>query len=367
MNLFTDSIIQPRIRSFFSESVKRQHLAHAYLFYGREGCGKEAFALELAKALTCLDEDTKPCNQCSHCLRINHLNHPDVQYIFPISKQTKAEEITANIKSKAANPYRDFDIKGHKNIPIEKIRELKNEAKYAPFEAPKRFFIITAADYLSREAANSFLKLLEEPPESLIIILITHDLNALPDTIRSRCQLVHFPPLTAEQIEAIVKRYHAVDDDLQPIIRIAQNNVKSVFELLETDARENRTRVYQFLQFIAGNDMLALTEQIDLLTLKKDKNSIIHFLQLLLMWLRDVLHYSILHKHDDFINLDFIGPIEKFADYFKNADFQRMIILVEEAARAIEQNAHPALTLTNLAFNLSDVLLTSRQALREAL
>lgn len=367
MNLFSDSIIQDKIRLFFTESLKRRHLAHAYLFYGSEGCGKEAFALEWAKALTCLSENTKPCNQCTHCLRINHLNHPDVQYIFPLSKQTKTEEIAAIIKAKAANPYRNLDIKGHKNIPIEKIRDLKNEAKYAPFEAPKRFFIISEAEYLSREAANSFLKLLEEPPQSLMIILITHDLRALPDTIRSRCQLVYFPPFTAEQIESIVQRYHVADTNLRSIIRIAQNNVKKVFELLETDAQETRTAVHQYLQYTAANDMLALTEQIDALTQKKDKNHIINFLQMLLMWLRDAFHYTILNDHDDFINLDFIVPIEKFADYFKHADFQRMIILVEEATRAIEQNAHPALTLTSLAFNLNEILMKSRPVLREAL
>lgn len=365
MHLFSKSIAQEPIITFFTQSIKHDRLAHAYLFHGSEGSGKEAFAFELAKVLNCQSAEERPCKQCSACLKIDHLTHPDIQYIFPLSKQTKPEAVTQIIKSKAQNPYSGFDIEGHKNIPIEKMRDLKNEAKYAPFEAKKRFFIISGVEYFSREAANSFLKLLEEPPDNLIIILITQDIHSVLDTIRSRCHSIHFPRLTAEQISALVERYGYNIQDLRPIMRMARYNLKKLFALLERDAQEKKAQVYRFLQCMATNNMLELAEIIDILTQKGDKNYIIEFLEIVIFWLRDALHFTILKDREDFINLDFAEAIVKFAQFSRYPEWQEMIGLVEKAVAHIDQNAHPTLTLTMLALEMNDHLLVSHSPLKE--
>ena len=365
MDLFADSIIQDRVKSIFVQSIENNRLAHAYLFYGHEGCGKEAFALELAKVLNCTSGDKKPCNNCPSCIKINQLIHPDLQYIFPLSKQTKQETIAEIKKAKAANPYAGFDIEGHKNIPIEKIRELKNEAKYAPFEAEHRFFVITGAEFFSREAANSFLKLLEEPPDNLIIILISEDLHSLLDTIRSRCQPVFFPSFSDQQITNIVSRYIPNVQDILSIARIAQYNLKKVFNILESDSSENRERVYQFLRAIATNNMLDVADVSDYLAQKRDKNNILDFLNLLILWLRDALHHQVLGDTKDFINLDYIEQIEKFANRYKQSNLQEMIEIIERTSLDIQRNAHPTLTLTNLALELNDHLIKTELPAKE--
>jgi len=365
MDLFTESIIQDRVKTFFTQSIESNRLAHAYLFYGHEGSGKEAFAFELAKVLNCASDDQKPCNECTSCIKINQLIHPDLQYVFPISKQTKPETITEIKKAKAANPYAGFDIEGHKNIPIEKIRELKNEAKYAPFEAKHRFFVLTGAEFFSREAANSFLKLLEEPPDNLMLILITEDLHRLLDTIRSRCQPVFFPSFSDEQITNIVNRYNPDEKDVLSVARIAQNNLKKVFNILESDSSENRERVYQFFRAVATNNMLDVADVIDYLTQKRDKNNIIEFLNLLILWLRDALHNQVLEDTKDFINLDYKESIEKFANRYKHSNLQEMITIIENASLDIQRNAHPALTLTNLALELDDHMVVTESPAKE--
>jgi len=367
MNLFSNGVIQDRVRTFFIQSITNNRLAHAYLFHGNEGCGKTAFAFELAKVLNCSSDSNKPCNSCASCIKINNRQHPDIQYLFPVSKQTKPETIAEILKINSQNPYLHFDIEGHKNIPIEKIRDLKNEAKYAPFEAAKRFFIIDGAEYFSRESANSFLKLLEEPPETLIIILITSDIHSILDTIRSRCQPVFFPTFSEEEIIKIVENYGASKNEIIHAGKIARNNLKKIFELLKSDSGETRELVYQFLRAVASKNVFEYSEIIENITQKRDKNYISEFLDLLILWFSDAIHYLALGKTDGFINTDFQEPIVKFAQHYKNASLEKEIEIIENAVVDIQRNAHPALTLTNLALQMQDQLIMTESPVKEVL
>lgn len=356
MNLFGQSFAQNRIKTIFSQSITSDRLAHAYIFYGSEGSGKEAFAFELAKALNCSSSEQQPCNNCPPCLKINHLNHPDVKYIFAVSKQTSTDEMTQFYKIKAANPYLVLPITGHRNLSIEIIRELKNEAKYAPYEAAKRFFIISGAEYFSREAANSFLKLLEEPPDNLIIILITDDYHALLDTIRSRCQPIYFPQFSDEQIQQILERFSPTDKDVVPLIRIARNNVKKIFEMLDSDYNEKRQLIYGFIKSVAADNILPISQTVDQITQKRDKNYVVELLDLLILWLRDALHNLILKDRNDLINIDYAESIEKFSIFFQNSNLEKLIEIVEQTMFDLQRNAHPALTLMNLAIQMKNEL-----------
>ena len=171
--------LQKKVKERFVKSIKNNRLAHAYLFYGLEGCGKEAFAFELAKAVNCDNENENPCNTCASCQKISQFNHPDIKFIFPTVKSWNEEDIRKRIHQKGQNVYSKINLSGHTVIQIDRIRELQKEAKYSPYEAKKKVYIITNAEQMTREGANSFLKLLEEPPDSLMIILITSSLKAL--------------------------------------------------------------------------------------------------------------------------------------------------------------------------------------------
>lgn len=354
MTLFKHTIVPEKVKNFFEKSILSDRLAHAYLFYGNEGAGKEAFAFELAKALNCENESERPCNTCPPCIKISKHQHPDIKFIFPTSKQITAEKQKSIIQEKAANPFCAPDVSGHLNIAIDIIRQLKNEAKYAPYEAKKRFFIISGAEYLSREAANSFLKLLEEPPHDLYIIMITNDFHTLLSTIRSRCQSVFFPQLNDGQIMQIIEKYNPVQEDIKPLIRISQNNIKKTLNLLKENSAENRRLIYEFLRAVAGNNLLKVSEIINLIAQKRDRAYAANFLNLLVLWIRDSWHYLITGSSADFINIDYDEQITKFADFFGNSDFSKIINTIEEAQFAISRNAHPALTLTNLAVFLQD-------------
>ncbi len=357
MQYFTQSTIQLRVKDFFTHSIEGDRLAHAYIFYGDEGRGKEAFAFELAKTINCTDATKRPCNICPPCVKINRLSHPDVKFIFPVSKQTNPEQIVEILKEKAANPYLPINITGHKSISIEAIRELKNEAKYASFEAGKRIFIIYGADYFSREAANSFLKLLEEPPQNLYIILIANEMHALLDTIRSRCQPVYFPQLQDDEIQKLFAGQGQSHPDLEKLIRIGQHNIKQIYYLLNAETEELRINVYDYIKAAAAGNYYSISQIIDVVTRKRDKNFVMDFIKLLSLWFRDSLHFTVLQNDDDFVNLDYRDKIVKFAEYYKNVDMEIIIKKTDAAYLQIKQNVHPALTLTNLAIEIKKSLI----------
>ena len=364
MEYFSEIILQKQIKDFFTRSIENDRLAHAYLFYGGEGHGKEAFALSLAKALNCQSDATRPCNKCANCQRISHFNHPDVRFIFPVSKQLKPEQIKNIVQAKVKNPYAALPIPGSKNISIDAIRDLKSEAKYGAFENGYRVVIISGAEYMSREAANSFLKLLEEPPERFLIILITESLHAIIDTIRSRCQPVYFPEFEDEQIERIVATYEPVETDIKPLIRLARHNVKKVFAMLHASYAEQKEWVLEFLRAIARENYFRINELIEQIR-KESQDYVLELLSILTGWFQDALHLRIALPESQLVHYDQLNTLKNFTDSYPDLQVDSIIQSIENACNAIESNAHPVLTLFNLAIELHD-LFGPRKALKEA-
>src|SRR5438477_2206062 len=163
---------QPQGIQLLQRSLERGRVAHAYLFSGDQLSDLETFARTLAKTLNCLQPIKKgsvPVDACDHCLsckKIEHGNHADVHWVRPESKS--------------------------RVIVTDQMRELMQEIHLHPTEAEYKFAIIVAADRLRVEAANAFLKTLEEPPPKSILILLTTEPERVLETIRSRCLRLKF-------------------------------------------------------------------------------------------------------------------------------------------------------------------------------
>ncbi len=365
MEYFTQTVVQQRVKDFFIHAIENSRLAHAYIFYSPYGAGKEAFAIELAKALNCTSDTIRPCGECASCRKISALGHPDIKYIFPLKKDTKIEKVIKLIKKKAQNPYAVLSQSGHLNIPIEMMRTLKDEAKYAPYEARKRVFIISGAEYLAGPAANSFLKLLEEPPDSLMLILISDKLDSLLDTIRSRCQPVYFPNFSDDEIIEIIKKYEKVDDTISAKIAVAQNDIEKVFELLYSDTATELELVYNYLRSLAKGNFLEVSNIVDEMLAKRDKNYTLELLNHILLWFKDAVHYLLLNDSRTIVNKDYMEQIVKFADYYNEVDFPRIIEYIEQAQQDISRNGNPSMAFFNLAIRIRKELLKSAHQKKE--
>lgn len=352
MAYFKDLTIQSVVKDRFSKNLANGRIAHAYLFYGPEGAGKEAFALEIAKALNCQNESVKPCNECPSCTKINQLKHPDIKLIIPEAKSWSTQDIQKKYQLKSENPYSRIDYSGTTSITIEKIRELKNEAKYTPYEARKKVFILTESEKMTREGANSFLKLLEEPPDNLIIILINSSLSTILDTIKSRCQIVYFPPLSNDEAISVLKKFRDISEDDHKIVRISQGNLKNIFEILDQDIDEKRTLVYQFLKASASGSAMKIQEVVDAIAQRRDKNFLMEVLNLLILWFKDTIHLVATEDHTNIVNVDFEEEIGRFANSYANSDFETIVKEIENAISNVRNNVYTPLLMTVLGIQI---------------
>ena len=211
---------------------------------------------------------------------------------------------------------------------------MKSEAKFELYEGRKKIFIFSEADEMRAEAANALLKILEEPPENLLLILTTSRIHKILPTIRSRCHLVHFPSLNGDEILRLIKKY--VPDPLEhlpQIVKMSLSNLKMCFDFIEEDALEKREAAIDFLRKIVVIEKSnELFKSIDRITAGRDRQDMKTLLYFLLLWFRDILHYKLTDgKVQSLVNEDLKKNIQGFYNGYPRADYQRIIAQTETA------------------------------------
>ncbi|HEX3723384.1 MAG TPA: DNA polymerase III subunit delta' [Nitrolancea sp.] len=172
-------------------SIATSQIGHAYIFFGPEGIGRRTLAQTFARALICQSPlDERPCGVCSACRRAARGIHPDVT--------------TISLEQQAAADSRESK---NTRISIDTIRELRSNLSLRPLESDWRVAILEDVDFFSLPAYDALLKTLEEPPPFVVLLLIATEIDAVPETIRSRCRHVTLEPLSrAEVTEALLAR-----------------------------------------------------------------------------------------------------------------------------------------------------------------
>ncbi len=188
--MFDELIGNARVKGILKRMLVSDRLPGAMLFTGEEGIGKKLFALEIARALNCrTPKDGEACGVCSSCVRIRKLNYPT---------RDDADEWTQIIWTD--HPDVGLVVAPRRVLRVEQMRQIEKEANFRPFEGKARVFLIDEADKLNDASANALLKVLEEPPKTSHLILITARPAMLLPTILSRCQMIRFSPLTPDEI-----------------------------------------------------------------------------------------------------------------------------------------------------------------------
>lgn len=197
--MFDELTGNSRVKAILKRMLVTDRLPGAMLFTGEEGIGKKLFALEVARALNCrTPKDREACGVCSSCVRIRKLNYPT---------RDDADEWTQIIWT--GHPDVGLVVAPKRVLRVEQMRQIEKEANFRPFEGKARVFLIDEADKLNDASANALLKVLEEPPRTSHLILITARPAMLLPTILSRCQMIRFSPLTPAEIES-----HLVKTDI---------------------------------------------------------------------------------------------------------------------------------------------------------
>lgn len=198
-----DVIGQEDALGILRKALSRRRLASSYLFAGQQGTGKRFTALNLAKALNCLRPvDGDACDTCHSCMTISAGTHPDFILIEPNGAQIKVEaieDLEEDVDTQA--PPRKL-----RTIKVDAIRGLEEALSLRPYGGGIKVAVVDDAETMNQNAANAFLKTLEEPPGGSIIILVSSSPDMLPLTIRSRCLRVNFAPLSPPACREVLER-----------------------------------------------------------------------------------------------------------------------------------------------------------------
>jgi DNA polymerase-3 subunit delta' len=307
-------------------ALAQKRVGHAYLFSGIPAVGKKTLAREFVKAFNCEKEDSlhDSCGECSSCRKIRRGSHPDVFFV------------------EAQGQY----------IRIDDIREMQEQAKCKPLEARRRVFIIDDADKMNVYAANALLKMLEEPSESNVLILITTRLYSLLPTIISRCQHVCFNPLRIETVAKFLVDRIGMDNQRALLLAgLSGGSLGHAMELNEDDVIAYRAELLQQLSLTNRNDLFSLISFASFLG--QDKTEIKQGLNILSTFFRDALIFKETKKEEMLVNQDNSSFISTQAARLSGVQILQNIALVERAGETIDQNVNKSLTLETMAFKLN--------------
>ena len=190
-------IEQPRVVETLQRAVASRRVAHAYLFYGPDGVGKRAAALAFAQTLQCEQGGDDACGACRACDKVSRLIHPDVHVLLPHPSDADPADIAERLRRLAEHPYAAVDFVRRPSLKdataasnkqafyaVGRINaELRQSMSFRPMEGRYKVVIMTDADLMRIEAANAFLKLLEEPGPQTVFILTTSRPDRLLPTI----------------------------------------------------------------------------------------------------------------------------------------------------------------------------------------
>ncbi len=310
-------------------SLAERRLHHAYLFAGPAHLGKTTLALQFTQALNC-EADPPPCGDCNSCARIASALHADVQRI--------------SVDPAAAEGPRTV-------IGIESIRDLISSAYLRPYEGRSRVFIIHDADRMSHDAANALLKVLEEPPPNVFILLLSDNPEAILPTVRSRCQTLEFSPLQIDEVAGILRAEESVpDDQAEALARLSRGCLGWAIAA----SRDNTLYavVHQRLERIADIAEAGLEARFsyadDLARrFQRDRSAAREELYAWLRWMRDIL----LIQHGQtasIVNLSWRSTLERQAAALSPAQVVRWTRNIEQTIERLDRNANPRLALEAL-------------------
>jgi len=361
-------------QQFAKEQIKRivhsGRISHSYLFSGPPGIGKTAFALAFAELINGVDHLTDLGNQ-AFSKKSSWFTHPDIHVFLPVPTGVSVEELRNRLELLRDDPYEivDFSLRpsltnedSTKNkrafYPIKYFREeIRPTAYLKPNEGRKTVVIMTGIESMKKEAANAFLKLLEEPSEDLMFLLTTDHTEALLPTIISRCQHIQLSPLKTEQIEqALIQRDGLPEQDASYLARVSGGNYAMTRFFDVGTLKKTREEIIEYLRYAYVQDAVNITETAQDWQSGQNLEGQIAVLNVMEVFLRDLLVYRSTQKKQLITNADQLDVIQKFCKTLAEARLEEMIAQVNECKPMVYRNVQPKLIFTALALRFSRLM-----------
>ena len=294
-----------RVKKLLKRILEARRVPGAMLFAGEEGIGKKLFAVEFARALNCRSpRGAEGCGHCPACVRTGKFNYP---------LSADADDWKEIIWTDHADV--GMVVAPRRVLLVEQMRLIEREANYRPYEGNARVFLIEDAEKLHDSSANALLKVLEEPPPTSHIVLLTSRPAMLLPTIRSRCQLIRFSPLTADEIEThLVKNKIASAKEARIRARVARGSLGRAIAQDMDGFSEQRKAMLRVLEALSvSEDRIQLLRSAEELNAAKYKDEYEACLDVLETLIRDAWILSLRAPDASIVNDDLLPQLKNLS------------------------------------------------------
>jgi DNA polymerase-3 subunit delta' len=314
---------QEHVQGVLQQALAKGRLSHAYLFSGPEGLGQEKVLHDLVRSLSCSVNILKPCGECPGCRSFAGGRHPDLHLVFPDGG----------------------------SIKLDQIRSLQHVLSLHPYLGSYRVCIVHGAEAMTIQAANSFLKMLEEPGDRVVFILLCRSAESLPKTIVSRCQVLPFRPIPAGILQDRLLEEGVPPDRARAAASLAEGRPGEAERLLQDENWAERERIIEELSSfpqVGGIRVLALAEE-----WSKDREKADLMLDMALLWYRDLLVLATTERKDLVINCDHLPELVSQAQRYTSGELIQALEIIEGCRPKLAGNVNLRLLLEDVFFTLT--------------
>ncbi len=357
------------LKNKLKKIVESGRIAQGIMFSGKEGSGNLALAVAFASDILCRNsEDLQICRkQC------DKLIHPDLHFCFPVTttQKVKSNPVSASFLNEwrealTANPYltpfewfRHLGVENKQGIiNVRQSSEILTELSLKPFASEYKVMIIWLPERMNKPAANKLLKILEEPPEKTVFLLVSQNPELLLPTILSRVQNIRVKPISRSDMEqALIGQYDLPREQAALIAKAAQGNYNEARRMISESETEqfNREKFIEWMRLLWTKEYDRLLKWIDeVARIGRERQKM--FMKYSLHIIRESLIKG--YSGDD---LSFSGGeeetfLEKFHKYVNAANAVEMMILFEDASYHVASNANPRILLADMSFRLMKLI-----------
>ena len=314
MARFDDIIGQDHLTEYFKKAITEKKVAHAYILEGEIRSGKEFIAKVFSQALLCEGEGDKPCCNCQSCFQMENNAHPDF-YVLSHEKPSV--------------------------IGVDDIREqIVNNVSTKPFKGKYKIYVINDAEIMTEQAQNALLKTLEEPPEYVVIILLTGSKDKLLQTTQSRCVKLALKPVDKKVLKSfLMKEFKVPDYKADIAVSFSQGNLgKAKMLIINEDFDKMKSEAISLLKHINEMDAPDVMEAIN--KVKEYKYDELDYLDIFSVWYRDVLLFKATNDVNDLIFKQEIQYIKTVAKRTSYEGIDEIVQALEKAKIRIKAKAN---------------------------
>lgn len=381
---FSEVVGQNEVKEKLIRSARTGRISHAQLFFGPEGSGALPLALAYAQFVNCQDIRVKPegenglpadsCGECPSCVKFSKLAHPDLHFIFPVAttSQVPKSPMSKDFYEKwrgfvsgnggYGNLFDWYDEIGIERkqglINADDCSEILRTLSYKSYQGGFKVMIIWMVEKLFHAAAPKILKVLEEPPEKTLFLLVTEQPDQIISTIRSRTQLVKIPAITDPDLEKALKHDNAAErEKIRDVVRLAQGNFREARRLMNEENPDHllfdRFRLWMRLCFKnKADDMLDLVRELS----GEGREAQKRFLRYALRIIRESFLLDIRGESLSRLSREELDFVRNFSPYVNPGNAAGFARLLEDAIQHIERNANASITLTWLSLRFARLL-----------